>query len=74
MQAAYAAQGVVILGYIDDVHLLGPPGAAAAAFAALKAELLAIGLSLRAGKCHAFSPTGQYGTQRARHRHRAHRL
>ena len=45
-------QDVIILAYLDDIHVLGPPVAAAEAFMELQKELALVDLELRAGKNH----------------------
>ena len=46
---------------MHDVHVVGPPAAAAAAFTLLGAELSAVGLELSPAKCLAWAPGGDYG-------------
>ena len=64
VQEKYRARGIVIMAYLDDIYILGPPSATKAAFTELRAELEERNLrcSLSPGKCWAWSPSGEYGT------------
>ena len=50
--ANFKDKGVIILAYLDDIHVLGPPAEAAEAFLELQKELAQVDLELRAGKNH----------------------
>jgi hypothetical protein len=59
VQQRFAEAGVVILAYLDDVHILGPAADAAAAFKALKAELELVQLEVVIdGKNYLWCPNG----------------
>ena len=50
--ANFKDKGVIILAYLDDIRVLGPPVEAAEAFLELQKELAQVDLELRAGKNH----------------------
>jgi len=69
----FRCQGVIILAYADDIHLVGPPDATYAAFDLLRRLLgpaegfplgfpsvQPAGLTISAGKCWAWGPSGIY--------------
>ena len=73
VERRFRAQGIFVFAYADDVHLVGPPDVAYAAFRLLRALLggeegfphghLSVqpaGVSMSAGKCHAWGRSGVY--------------
>ena len=64
VQEKYRERGIIIMAYLDDIYVLGPPAATKAAYAELRAELEERNLrcSQSPGKCWAWSPSGAYGT------------
>ena len=73
VERRFRAQGIFVFAYADDVHLVGPPAVAYEAFCLLRALLgeaagfphghLSVqpaGVSMSAGKCHAWGQDGLY--------------
>jgi hypothetical protein len=52
---------VVLLAYLDDIHLLGAPKDVGAAHEALVKALKEVKLECRPDKCYVWSPSGEYG-------------
>jgi hypothetical protein len=61
VQSKWAARGVIILAYLDDIYVLGPPNEVKSAMADLRNELLLLNLECNPSKCWAWSPSGAYG-------------
>ena len=55
-RVAAAHPDCIVIAYMDDVHILGPPGSACAAFDLISQELGTVGLVVTPGKCQAYSP------------------
>ena len=52
---------VVILAYLDDIHILGPPDLVRAAYAHMLPALAELGLSINVDKSKVYSPEGPCG-------------
>lgn len=61
VQRAFAAEGLMVIAYADDVNLVGAPSVVADAFDMLRTELELIGLALAPSKCCAWAPSGELG-------------
>ncbi|KAK3241326.1 hypothetical protein CYMTET_48893 [Cymbomonas tetramitiformis] len=65
LQAALRAHpDVYIIAYLDDIHILGEPDRARAAYDTIVPSLEGIGLDLNVGKSAIFSPSGAVGAFR----------
>ncbi|XP_062504332.1 uncharacterized protein LOC134181136 [Corticium candelabrum] len=47
--------GIMVLAYLDDIFLLGPPNEAMVAFENLRSDFSSIGLEISSSKCEVFS-------------------